>query len=386
MSREHGDITQHEINALKTRYNLADAHTHQRQSPSQRRILARLPELWYEAEEKPQAEHERRFIERFFRLHRQPAALRKPKTLLAYAASISTMVAATYLAKKGMSVALIEPCFDNIHDIMKNTGVRVARLAERSLDDPSRIYDRLRAEVQTDALFLVDPNNPTGFSLLKYGRRGFEEVVRYCKDHGKLLMLDFCFASFALMDEEVGRFDVYDLLESSGVSYIAIEDTGKTWPVQDAKCSLLTASDDIDEVIYNIHTSVLLNVSPFVLNVLSAYVDDSEQDGFSSVREVLEQNRSAAVAGLSGSLLEYCPPDVKTSVGWFKIRAPRLSATELQRVLVRQEVYLLPGTYFFWSDHEKGNAYMRIALARDPKMFTEAITRLRGILDNYDRR
>jgi len=43
------DITQHEIAALRTRYNLADAHTHQNQSPTQRKIVKSLPKLWDEA-------------------------------------------------------------------------------------------------------------------------------------------------------------------------------------------------------------------------------------------------------------------------------------------------------------------------------------------------
>src|SRR5690242_17302429 len=84
----HSDITQHEIHALRSRYNLADAHTHQHQSPSQRAILARLPSLWYAAENAPQAEFEKRLISAFFRLHKQPTAIEKGKTLLSYAASI----------------------------------------------------------------------------------------------------------------------------------------------------------------------------------------------------------------------------------------------------------------------------------------------------------
>src|ERR1044071_9255987 len=44
------DITQHEIAALRTRFNLADAHTHQNQSASQRRIIENLPNLWYSAD------------------------------------------------------------------------------------------------------------------------------------------------------------------------------------------------------------------------------------------------------------------------------------------------------------------------------------------------
>ena len=75
-------------------YNLANAHTHQSQSPTQRQIVGRLPELWYQAEQGTQAEFEQRFVEAFFTLHEQPTALAKNKVLLSYAATISTMVAA----------------------------------------------------------------------------------------------------------------------------------------------------------------------------------------------------------------------------------------------------------------------------------------------------
>ena len=57
------DLTQHEIQALKTRHNLADAHTHQRQSLSQDKIVQRLPDLWYESEDNRQDHYERRFLE-----------------------------------------------------------------------------------------------------------------------------------------------------------------------------------------------------------------------------------------------------------------------------------------------------------------------------------
>ncbi len=46
MTNEYQDITQHEIEALKFEYNLADAHTHQAQSPTQEQIVDRLPGLW----------------------------------------------------------------------------------------------------------------------------------------------------------------------------------------------------------------------------------------------------------------------------------------------------------------------------------------------------
>ena len=377
------DLTQHEIRALRSRYNLADAHTHQRQAEHQHEIVGQLPALWYEAEEGLQATFEQRFIESFFRLHRQPTALRKNKTLLSYAASISTMVAGMYLKQQRMAVTLLEPCFDNLHDVLANMGVATYPLDESALHDPDRIYSTLKREVKTDALFLVDPNNPTGFTLLQYGRRGFEEVIRYCKDHDKLLLIDFCFASFTLDDPELARFDIYELLESSGVSYLAIEDTGKTWPVQDAKAAMITASDDIAEQVYNIHTSVLLNVSPFVLNMLAKYVDNAHEEQMRSVREVLERNREVAVRLLDGSILEYQEPVAKVSVAWFRINHPELSATELQKLLHEDGIYVLPGRYFFWNEPAKGDAYIRIALAREPEMFADAMSLTRKLVDSY---
>ncbi|MFC0861221.1 aspartate/tyrosine/aromatic aminotransferase [Sphaerimonospora cavernae] len=377
------DLTQHEIQALKTRYNLADAHTHQRQSPSQDKIVSRLPDFWYEAEENQQAYFEQRFIDAFFRLHKQPTAAAAGKTWLSYSASVSTMVAAMYLMQRKMSVGLIEPCFDNLVDLLKHMQIELSPLPEESLADPAHIYSNLKA-LKSDALYLVDPNNPTGFSLLQYGMEGFREVVRYCKDHGKLLMLDLCFASFALCDENIGRFDIYELLEESGVSYMALEDTGKTWPVQDAKCAMLTVSDDIKDDVYNIQTAVLLNVSPFVLHFLTQYVEDSIEDNFASVRDVITENRAMAVKAMQGTILEYVEPVVNTSVAWFRVKPADLTATALQEKLLESEVYVLPGTYFYWNDPARGERYVRLALARRPGTFACAMNRMREVLLRHE--
>jgi aspartate/methionine/tyrosine aminotransferase len=378
------DLTQHEIAALRTRFNLADAHTHQRQSPTQREIVSRLPELWYEAERDLQATFEQRFVESFLRLHGQHTALARGKGLLSYAASISTLVVAMYLKQRRMGVTLIEPVFDNLRDVLRNAEIELSPLPEETLSVPGLIYQRLRERVHTEALFLVDPNNPTGASMLKHGRRAFEEVVRFCRDTGRVLIFDFSFASFALCSD-VGRFDVYELLEESGVTYITIEDTGKTWPIQDAKCALLTVSDDIHDAIYNIHTSVLLNVSPFVLNLVTHYVEDAMEDGFASIREVLATNREAARTALEGTILRYHEPDVPVSVAWFEVTRPDLTATELQRLLRQEGIYVLPGTYFYWSDPARGERHVRIALARDPAMFQAAMAALGQVLRRHER-
>ena len=182
---------------------------------------------------------------------------------------------------------------------------------------------------------------------------------------------------------ELGIFDIYQELEESGVSYIAIEDTGKTWPLQDAKVAMLKTSRDLRDEIYPIYTSYLLNVSPFVLSIVREYVEDSEQDNFASVRNLLKRNRVIAKDVLAGSILQFQEPKSPVSVAWFKITDSRISATELQKAIRKAGTYVLPGTYFFWSDPQKGEQYIRIALARDTDMFEPAIRRFRAAADQF---
>src|SRR5882724_8123385 len=139
------DITQHEIAALKTRFNLADAHTHQGQSASQRRIVENLPNLWYSAENHSQYQSEQEFIDTFYRCHGQLRALeRRHEIYLVYAASIGMHITATYLQRKRLKVGLIEPCFDNLHDLMGHMAIPMVPLCESLFSEPSMIYRRLQ--------------------------------------------------------------------------------------------------------------------------------------------------------------------------------------------------------------------------------------------------
>ena len=379
------DITQHEIAALRTRYNLADAHTHQNQSPTQRKIVESLPKLWYEAAGQSQYQSEQDFISAFYSLHGQHRALKRSDDIyLVYAASIAMHITATYLQQKSLRVGLIEPCFDNLHDLMKHMRVPMVPLGEELFATPQGIYGNLVARAQSiDAVFLVDPNNPTGTSLLQPTDHAFREVVRFCVEHDKLLILDLCFAAFILASGQI-RPDVYAILEDSGVRYIAMEDTGKTWPLQDAKCATLTTSRDLKTDIYPIVTSVLLNVSPFVLKLVTEYVRDSAADSFASVRELLDENRELARQQLDGGLLRYLPPAVRTSVAWFEITDPAWTADALQAHLLDRNIYVLSGKYFYWSNPQKGQRYIRIALARETLLFASAIDAVRSAVQELE--
>ncbi|MHC8305810.1 pyridoxal phosphate-dependent aminotransferase [Pseudomonas sp. PB3P13] len=378
------DITQHEISALKTRFNLADAHTHQDQSVTQRKIVERLPELWYRAQNSTQYQSEQEFIQAFFSFHGQAHALKRHDEIyLVYAASIAMHITATYLRKRNMSVGLIEPCFDNLHDLLKHMEVPLTALDESLFQSPTQVYANLqKAAVDVDAIFLVDPNNPTGSSMFATGAETFVEVARYCKEHGKLLILDFCFAAF-FKTAGGSRFDAYAILDDIGTQYIVMEDTGKTWPLQDTKCATIMASKDINADIYSIVTSVLLNVSPFVLKVVTQYIRDSSEDDFESVRSVLEVNRTGAKRLLDGNFLRYVTPMVETSVAWFEIMRGGVTADDLQAYLMEYEVYVLPGKYFYWSQPQAGQKYIRLALARKPDEFEQAVKTIARALEQY---
>ncbi|HEX6656371.1 MAG TPA: aminotransferase class I/II-fold pyridoxal phosphate-dependent enzyme [Candidatus Limnocylindria bacterium] len=372
------DLTQHELLGLRTQFNLADAHTHQGQSPSQRRILERLPDLWDEAAQLRQHEIEERFLEAFFRLHEQPAALAIRRSLLSYSASTSMSVIAVYLAAQRLSVSLIEPTFDNLPNLLRMHGVAVSPTPEDVFADPVTLRDRLD-DHESDVLYLVDPNNPTGSTLFHDGGKVFEQLLVHCSERALLLVLDFCFASFALRQTH-RRGDVYRQLEESGVSYMAIEDTGKTWPMQDAKCAVLTVSADLYREIFDLHTTVLLNVSPFVLNVVTEYVRDSRSDGLASVLNVQNTNRDQLSACVQGTDLRLSAPQVDTSVAWLRLGSRAPLASVLQHRLREHGLYVLPGTYFYWADQAAGERNLRVALARDSTMFAAAMRRLRELL------
>src|SRR5215475_2609095 len=71
------DITQHEIAALRTRFNLADCHFATGGCVRPRGIIENLPNLWYSAANHSQYQSEQEFIETFYRCHGQYRALER---------------------------------------------------------------------------------------------------------------------------------------------------------------------------------------------------------------------------------------------------------------------------------------------------------------------
>lgn len=366
------DLTQLEVSALNDLFNLADAHTHQRQSVEQSKIIHRLPEIWQKSEDETQKVAEQRFIQSFMTFRGQKSAIVGNQNFLNYSASCSMTVAANLCKKRDWEVALIQPTFDNLADILKNFSVPCTPFGSPEIEQLKTSGTLSEVLLKSKVWMFVEPNNPTNEAHFIYNEDAFRKLLKIASENQKVLFFDFCFALFVNPFLQSSPFDAYRLLDEASVSYIAIEDTGKIWPLQDAKTSILRCSDDLHSEVYDIHSTYILNVSPFVLNVCSEYIRLSQKDNLNSVASVLEKNRTYASNLTDITQIELVSGNVPTSVMWFKLLAKN-ATTEMCKHLASMGVHLLPGRQFFWDQPFLGERYFRIALARDPLQFASAL-------------
>ena len=221
--------------------------------------------------------------------------------------------------------------------------------------------------------------------MIKTGKKVWEEIIRYCKDYNKLLIIDFCFAPLLNFDEDCEVFEIYKLLIESWVKYIAYEDTWKVRPIQDAKVSILKSSMDIYQDLYNIKTTYLLNVSPFILRFLIEYLRVSETTNYIAVKEMIETNRHLVQKYLEWTILEQITPQTYITISWNKIKDKSVSATKLQGFLADRGVYTLPGTFFYRNNHDLWESYIRIALARNSDIFEQSMIHMRKGLIKFQK-
>ncbi|MFI0968193.1 aminotransferase class I/II-fold pyridoxal phosphate-dependent enzyme [Streptomyces sp. NPDC021080] len=361
------NLTQYEHLGIECEFNLADGHAHQFQDPAQQLIVRQLSSVFAESERRPLRDLEKEFQSCFYGLAGQSAAAGRRRTLLCQSASQSIDLVAAFLGARGKEVGLLRPCFDNLPGILRRRGALLRPVAESDLTGPGP--ERLLGEGGPGALFLTLPNNPTGFMPTE---PEFARLVQRCAMTGTLLVIDWTFRFHAACE----RWDQYEVLDNSGVSYLCVEDTGKTWPTLDMKCSILATSEDLFDPLYELHNDLLLNISPFVLLLITRYLEDSAERGLeATVRRPVRENRAALRHALQGTVLEPVEPNATISVEWVRISSPALSALDVVGLLADAGVGILPGDHFHWDDTATGSRYVRFALARDPALFAAACAR-----------
>jgi aspartate/methionine/tyrosine aminotransferase len=372
-----------ELHALLTPYNIADAHTHQQHSETQDvAIVQQLPKLWETSHYTEQTAIETAFLETLFRLRGCPTALTSGKNYINYSASSIIALISNFIRSNHLSISLISPCFDTLPDLLKDGGTLPLPISETLLHDPDRLYERLGAQVTTDALFIVNPNNPTGFCLDEFGEQGFRELARFCHNRGITLVIDLCFMLFICRDPAFEHIDCYKILDEYQVDYVTIEDTGKILPTMDTKAAVLHVSPGLVGKFERLHTNYILRHSPFVLQIATAFMEDGIASDLRTSYDLLATNR----AYLKNSIRKHQLPlaieerRAALSVAWLRISAKSLTADDVYNTARKHNIVLLPGDKFFWDDPSKGAQYLRIALAREQNVFQETVDALANVL------
>lgn len=360
------NLTCYEIHTLGQSYNLTDGHAFRHWSPAEEAIIDRAAHLFRHNDRRRQVEIERDYVRDFSRLGRQTWDADSLGYLMCFTASMAFEVAANYLRLKGLTVSLIEPCFDNLADIFRRHQIPLRPFPDEWMDAPVERFARALESVDSDAICLVTPNNPTGTLLPEENLR---HLLRFCRERGKLLILDNCFRAYI---PRHAIYDHYRLILDSGVDAILVEDTGKTWPTAEIKAPFfaVTRARGLFERIYGIYTDFLLHVSPVGIRLMHEFIRLSLADEMASIHQVIRVNRQSLYENLAGTFLSPCERDF-ASVAWLRIDAPT-TGMELKRRLDGHGVYVLPGEHFYWSDRRQGDPFIRVALTRDRDVFAAA--------------
>jgi aspartate/methionine/tyrosine aminotransferase len=360
------NLTGYEIDTLPQYYNLTDGHAFRGWSAAEEAIIDRAAQLFKNKNRRMQVEIEREYIRDFSRLARQTFDDDSLGYLMCFTASMAFEIIANYLRLNRLSLSLIEPCFDNLADIFHRHQIPMSPVPDSVLEASADSFRRDLSDLDSDAICLVTPNNPTGLTLTESNLRN---LINSCKQHGKLLILDNCFRAY-LPRHLI--YDQYRLVLEADIDVVMVEDTGKTWPTSEIKAPFFAVSrrGGLFDRIYDIYTDFLLHVSPVGIELMHEFIRLSERDDMASIHEVIRVNRKALRENLAGTFLTPCERPF-ASITWLRIDHP-LTGLELKQILDEHGIFVLPGNQFFWNDPRRGDKFIRVALARDPDMFREA--------------
>lgn len=280
-------------------------------------------------------------------------------------ASLAIDAVMKYLASVGTrSLGIIEPTFDNIPALARRSGLNLTAIieAEEFSDDVADL----------DAVFLVIPNNPTGWNP---GRHGLAKLFRQLAEQQRLLVIDRTFRFFGDPD-----FLEALLMSTDGLRWITIDDTGKTWSTLENKVSVVSASDiGIMDEVRMIGEEITLNVSPIALALCTNAM--RLENGPERILRTVAVNRSL----LERQVRENCHDLVRVVPSRMSVATmllnPGLGITgdEFATRLSEKGVGVLPGRQFYWSSPQRGEMMIRIALARDLQIFENAAIAISGI-------
>ena len=363
-------LTEMQLAGVGTSVNVAEGYPRQRLTPQQAAIVARFPELMQEALRTGFRELEQRAHEAFFAaLGQATAPVGSGRLMSFYSSSQAIDVLARCLAETTNEVAVVTPTLDCIPALLRTRHLRLAPVTEAAVlaGDP---FAELAGP--PGALFIANPNNPTGAHL---GREALVRVASACAENGVVLVIDQCFRAFDVRTQ----YDTYDCLDSAGVEYAVIEDTGKLWPLAGIKLGFLCISMGTGLPVATAMADVLLTASPFAARVVEEFAKDMSAGGLRQLQQLVATNRATIGAALDGfPPAQLADSDSRVSVSRIELAEP--AATRVWGRLLKRGIHTVPCRPFYWSDPEQGERFIRVALSRDPVDVEAAVTAIREVV------
>ena len=195
-------------------------------------------------------------------------------------------------------------------------------------------------------------------------------IAELCARYGVVLVID---SSFRMYNRDL--YDDVALLLRSGVSFIAFEDTGKSFPTLDTKASSFTHRR-IWRTVSKLCTTRYIYASGISLLLLSRAFERTRQLGIGSVLwSMVDQRRMLLRAALAGSGLHTSKAFTRLLTGmavyWFR----RTERHRGMRPPGAMGVAALTGRQFFWAsqDRPRNQRHIRLSMMKPSRRFNAAL-------------
>ncbi|WP_210135734.1 aminotransferase class I/II-fold pyridoxal phosphate-dependent enzyme [Staphylococcus sp. GDX8P80P] len=278
----------------------------------------------------------------------------------------------TCIVNPGENVLLPDPGYT---DYLAGVLLADANPVPLNLDPPDYLPDWRKVDAQTLAdtslIYLTYPNNPTGSTATK---EVFDEAIQRFKGTQTKIVHDFAYSAFG--------FDAKNpsILASKDAKEVAIEifSLSKGYNMSGFRVGFAVGNKDMIQALkkYQTHTNAgmfgaLQDAATYALNHYDTFLDQ-QNDTFKRRRDAFEKR-----------LKEANLPFVHSKGGiysWLQTPPGYDSESFEQYLLKEQSILVAPGIPF----GDNGRHYVRISLALEDDLLTEAANRLASLSNLYN--
>jgi aspartate/methionine/tyrosine aminotransferase len=291
---------------------------------------------------------EQTFLERYGAVSGED--LGPEETVFFLTASMAIGAVARHLANQGVRrIGVPEPTFDTLPGLLREAGLEPVPLPE---DD-----EALLAAVDTlGAVFLVLPNNPTGWTP---SLRALAALPEAAKASGCTVVVDRTCRFH--QDRQHSRLFLADF------DWIDIQDTGKTWSTLGTKLAFVRARSPRTLTAlrgeYGLHMKSVPALNLYITSEAIAL-----EGGDYRVRRAVARNRDALEDELGVLGFTVVSRPLGVALLCLPVGFP-MGSTRLAQSLRAADIEVMPGRDFFWNTPLEGEEFIRVSLARPAERF-----------------